>query len=722
MPDGVARLVRVGERTVRLTNPEKVLFPGDPDAGIGPTTKAELVEYYWRIAPVLLPHLAGRPVTRKRWPHGTGEGAEPFFTKNLDSGTPDWVPRAAVVHHERTVDYPLVDEVATLVWCAQMAAIELHVPQWRLPADVLAGRRPYSLDAATAAPDRLVVDLDPGPGVGLAQCCEVALAARELLDGMGLVCVPVTSGSKGLHLYARLEGVGAAGASAFAAELAESLAAELPALAITQMKRSLREGRVFVDHTQNNPAKTTVSPYSVRGRLQPWVAAPRTWAEIEEGASGGGEGGSGSLRHLRMAEVLERVLDGDAFAPLLPPGEAAGEVARDDVGDGPGGVGTSDDGTLDGKADGDTPRARKAGSPARSTTPARSAAPPPAPPAPSPRATAKATARRRPTSVPPMLASTYDPITHGDLELPRWTFETKWDGYRAVVSVLAADDGDGDGAQGDPDAAVWFTARSGRDLTPEFADLAHAPDALQDHDAVLDAEIIALDDDGRPSFHRLQNRAGPPKPPLRLVVFDVLALDGVDLVTRPLAERRAVLAALDLPVADPRAGIGEGEGGWFVSPVHDGTLVEALAADAAADGEGVLAKRADSPYLPGKRTGAWVKVKHHGEARVVIGGWRPGQGRREGGIGSLLLGVREPGGDLRYVGKVGTGFSDAELDRLLTELSPLRRATSPFAAVPREEARVAVWVEPTVVGEVTFDSWTPDGVLRAARWSGQVSD
>ncbi|HCX84754.1 MAG TPA: hypothetical protein DHV14_06405, partial [Micrococcales bacterium] len=411
MPDGVARLVRVGERTVRLTNPEKVLFPGDPDAGVGPTTKAELVEYYWRIAPVLLPHLAGRPVTRKRWPHGTGEGAEPFFTKNLDSGTPDWVPRAAVVHHERTVDYPLVDEVATLVWCAQMAAIELHVPQWRLPADVIAGRRPYSLDAATAPPDRLVVDLDPGPGVGLAQCCEVALAARDLLDGMGLACVPVTSGSKGLHLYARLEGVGAAGASAFAAELAESLAAELPALAITQMKRSLREGRVFVDHTQNNPAKTTVSPYSVRGRLQPWVAAPRTWAEIEEGASGGGEGGSGSLRHLRMAEVLERVLDGDAFAALLPPGEAAGEVPRDDV-----------------VRDFERTAGRSAG---RSAEPARG--------------TGRATARRRPTSVPPMLASTYDPITHGDLEPPRWTFETKWDGYRAIVSVLAADDGDGDG-------------------------------------------------------------------------------------------------------------------------------------------------------------------------------------------------------------------------------------------------------------------------------------
>lgn len=132
-----------------------------------------------------------------------------------------------------------------------------------------------------------------------------------------------------------------------------------------------------------------------------------------------------------------------------------------------------------------------------------------------------------------------------------------------------------------------------------------------------------------------------------------------------------------------------------------------------------MAKRLDSRYLPGRRSPAWVKVKHQAEARVVVGGWRPGQGRREGGIGSLLLGIAGEGDHLRYVGKVGTGFTDAELDRLLALLEPLREDANPFTTpVPDPEARVAVWVRPEVTGEVTFDSWTPDGVLRAARWRG----
>ena len=172
MPE--ASQVRVGERLIRITNPEKVLFPGDG------TTKADLIDYYLRIAPLILPLLAGRPVTRKRWPHGTA--SEPFFTKNLDSGTPDWVPRARVAHHERTFSYPLVQDEATLVWLGQMASIELHVPQWRLPAAVLAGTSTLTLDGDATKPDRLVVDLDPGPGVGLEECCEVALAARRYAE------------------------------------------------------------------------------------------------------------------------------------------------------------------------------------------------------------------------------------------------------------------------------------------------------------------------------------------------------------------------------------------------------------------------------------------------------------------------------------------------------------------------------------------------------------
>lgn len=314
-----------------------------------------------------------------------------------------------------------------------------------------------------------------------------------------------------------------------------------------------------------------------------------------------------------------------------------------------------------------------------------------------------------------MLATSFDPITHAELDPERWSFEPKWDGYRAIAAMQ--------------DGEVRLVGRSGRDLTSEFPGLAVVPEALTDHDALLDAEIVALRD-GRASFHALQEHGTAPRPPLRLVVFDVLELDGVDLTAQPLAARAEILEMLDLPPADIGAstGLGDGDAGWLRSPTLPGTLEAALAATAAVEGEGVMAKRLDSPYRPGRRSPAWVKVKHQAEARVVVGGWRPGQGRREGGIGSLLLGVREGGGEegdgaLRYVGKVGTGFSDAELARLLAILEPLRTRTTPFTTpVPAVEARVAVWVRPEVEGEVTFDSWTPDGSLRAARWRGLATD
>lgn len=205
------------------------------------------------------------------------------------------------------------------------------------------------------------------------------------------------------------------------------------------------------------------------------------------------------------------------------------------------------------------------------------------------------------------------------------------------------------------------------------------------------------------------------------MIFDVLELDDVDLTGQPLSARTEVLAALDLPAADHAPGepLPAGEGGWLTSPALPGSLAAALEASHAVGGEGVMAKRLDARYLTGRRSPAWVKVKHQAEARVVVGGWRPGQGRREGGIGSLLLGIAGEGDHLRYVGKVGTGFTDAELDRLFALLDPLRAEVSPFTTpVPAPEARVAVWVRPEVAGEVTFDSWTPDGVLRAARWRG----
>ena len=289
----IEHMVRVGGRRLRLTNLEKVLYPATG------TTKGEVIDYYTRIAPLLLPHVNGRPVTRKRWPDGVGtqeHPLDPFFAKHLEPGAPDWVARRPIEHSTGAKDYPLVADVATLVYLAQVASLELHVPQWR-----------FTPDGEHGKPDRIVLDLDPGPGVGLTECAEVARWAREILDGMGLDAAPVTSGSKGIHLYAALPGDQTSDQiSALARELARAIEADHSDLVVSQMAKSMRPGRVFIDWSQNNGAKTTIAPYSLRGRMEPTVAAPRTWEELADPG----------LRQLHFDEVLARTDDGDPMAAL----------------------------------------------------------------------------------------------------------------------------------------------------------------------------------------------------------------------------------------------------------------------------------------------------------------------------------------------------------------------------------------------------------------------
>lgn len=280
--------VEVDGRTIRFTHPDKVLYEATG------TTKADVLEYYLAVAPLLMTYAGRRPVTRKRWPDGTDDKS--FFEKNLPSHAPDWVPRVAIEHSSRTVRYPVLDSPAALAWFAQQAALELHVPQWTLENDEPGRTR------------RIVIDLDPGEDVDLDTTAKVALRVRDLLSEAGLDSFPVTSGSKGIHLYARLEkAVTAASASKVAKQIAQSLAKQTPDLVTATMKRSIREGKVFVDWSQNSGAKTTVAPYSLRGRAEPWVAAPRSWEEL----------GDGGLAHLHWDEVLKRLdSDGDLLDGL----------------------------------------------------------------------------------------------------------------------------------------------------------------------------------------------------------------------------------------------------------------------------------------------------------------------------------------------------------------------------------------------------------------------
>ena len=263
-PEDVVRVEADG-RAVKVTHLDKVLYPRTG------TTKAEVLHHYASLAPVLLPLLAGRCVTRIRWPHGVGD--QSFFEKNTPAGTPSWVRVVEVPGSGGNVRFPVVEDLATLIWLANLSALELHVHQWRVDAE----GRPQP-------PDRLVVDLDPGEPAGLGECAQVALAARDWLEERGLRCVPVLSGSKGMHLYASLaeHPVGdSEEASSVARELATSLQATHPRLVTATMTKSRRVGKVFVDWSQNSASKTTVTPYSLRGREQPTVAAPLTWAEVE---------------------------------------------------------------------------------------------------------------------------------------------------------------------------------------------------------------------------------------------------------------------------------------------------------------------------------------------------------------------------------------------------------------------------------------------------------
>ena len=292
--------VEVDGRRIVLSNLDKVLYPG---TGF---TKGEVIDYYARVAPVLLPHLADRPVSFKRYPDGVdGEG---FFAKNAPRGTPDWVrtvrlPAPGSGMDRETLDYVVIQDLPTLVWAANLAALELHVPQWTV------GPR-----GGVRQPDLLVLDLDPGAPATVVECARVACMLRDLLADDGLDAYPKTSGSKGMQVYASVAAASEERTSAYARDLAQRLERQHPDLVVSRMAKNLRPGKVLVDWSQNNVAKTTVAPYSLRARPEPTASTPVSWDEVEECRR------PGDLTFL-AEDVLERVeKDGDLFEPLLHEG------------------------------------------------------------------------------------------------------------------------------------------------------------------------------------------------------------------------------------------------------------------------------------------------------------------------------------------------------------------------------------------------------------------
>jgi bifunctional non-homologous end joining protein LigD len=790
------QVVTIEGRTIKLTNLDKVLYPQTQ------TTKADILSYYAQVGPTMLPHLRDRPATRKRWPDGVGDvkGKRPtvFFNKDLGAGTPDWVERRTIAHRDHDNDYPVINDLATLAWLAQLAALEIHVPQWR-----------FGPNGKPQNPDRLVLDLDPGPGVSLAQCAWTAMLVRDILRDIGHDPVPVTSGSKGIHLYAPLDGSQTSEqATEVARELALALESDHPDLVISSMKRSERDGKVFIDWSQNNGAKTTVSPYSLRGRERPWIAAPRTWDELEDP----------DLRQLEYEKVITRVADlGDPLAPLAPgagrdrlatyrsmrdpaktpepvPGgptdgqqdgfrfviqehharrlhydvrlEHDGVLASWAVPKAPptdpkinhlavrtedhpmeyltfhgsipkgqygaGAMRIWDTGTyrlhkwregkeviitLFGQPDGGLGGVRKfalihTGSgdsqPEKNwlmhlmdTDPEDMAAR-------DDHVVERGSVEEAdfPEQVEPMLATLTDAAHFGDES--GWAFEMKWDGVRTVAYLAAG--------------RVKLLSRKGRDDTKAYFDVADALPKINVKTAILDGEVVVTDAAGRPNFGLLQHRINLTKPadiertaktyPAQLMLFDILELNGQSLIKKTYQERREILENLIPPEPGSRI---------QVPPIFEGDLRAALETADQLRLEGVVAKRRNSICQPGRRTHTWLKIKLHRAQEVVIGGWREGQGRRGGGVGSLLMGVPTEAG-LHYVGRVGSGFNDRQLDDIQAKLEKLTRKTSAFIDVPREDARDAHWVTPSLVGEVTYGELTEPGRLRHPVWRGLRPD
>lgn len=323
-------------------------------------------------------------------------------------------------------------------------------------------------------------------------------------------------------------------------------------------------------------------------------------------------------------------------------------------------------------------------------------------------------------AIAPMLATAAKVADLGSPE--RWAYEVKWDGYRAVAAVVGAGAA---GTRAGAAGALRLRSRSGLDLAAAYPELGELTTALAGHAAVLDGEIVALDADGRSDFGRLQHR-GDATAGVRAhyMAFDVLHLDGVSLLAEPYTRRRELLQALLT------------EGRHVHVPTTFGSDLDvALDVSRSLRLEGIVAKRLDGPYLPGRRARTWLKIKHVRMQEVVVVGWTPGSGRRAGTLGSLLLAVpggapgtaprpdATPGaGQWSYVGKVGTGFTDRDLDEIRSVLAGRERATPVVRDVPRVDAKAAHWVEPDLVGEVTFAEWTDTGRLRHPAWRGWRPD
>jgi bifunctional non-homologous end joining protein LigD len=307
-------VTRVGGRTLTLTNLDKVLYPS-----VG-FSKAEVIDYYLRIAPVILPHIRDRAMTRLRFPDGVGPDRAPFYEKNAPIGTPEWVRRVKVNTSDGIIDYIVADDEAAVVWLANLAALEMHVPQWTVssarPEDGIISLPELEPHAGEPLANRVVVDLDPGAGMTIVDSARAALIVAARLAEDGMLPIAQTSGSKGIQVYAAIAPTRTKSAWGYVKQLNASLHKAQPDFFVATMSVEQRAGRIYVDYNQNLAARNTIAPYSMRGRERPAVATPVTWEEL------GSVRGPDDLR-FTPEDVLVRVAEyGDLAADLLHPDAA----------------------------------------------------------------------------------------------------------------------------------------------------------------------------------------------------------------------------------------------------------------------------------------------------------------------------------------------------------------------------------------------------------------
>ena len=767
-------IFEAGDRKVRLSNLGKVYWPG---AGY---TKGDLIAYYYNVAELILPHLAGRPLTMKRMPDGI-EGHE-FYEKNAPSHTPDWVPRCLVETSGSRNDFLMTDDVAALLYVANLGCIEFH------PL--------HSQCSRIDLPDYLFFDLDPNPPIEFSDVLAVAHHVTSALDALSLPFYAKTSGRHGMQIYVPiLHGPTYEDVRNFVAAIGRAVRDADPDRVTMEHDKSKRTGKVFIDHNMNRFGANIAAVYSLRPRPEATVSTPLRMEEIA--------GGIVQPEDFTMANVHDRFTrTGDLFeglktkpVDLRPAMEALGLPVPDLVTDvkeklveydakrdfqrtpEPAGGSAPEHGTRfviqkhaarrlhydlrlerDGvlcswavprglpTTPGDRrlavrtedhpleyldfeawiPKGEYGGGEMRIFDRGTYEAPEWEPKKITVRLhgervrgeyhlvktsqdwlvfLSKRSATEQaalPPPMKPMLAES----SHEPFDDDAWTFEPKFDGVRTLAYVAT------DGTQ--------LASRTGRDQTASYPELANLATYVNAINAVLDGEIVVLDRDGRPSFQLLQQRLNLSSPTeiararerfaAHMYVFDILWLDGDDLTPLPLTERRERLKEVVTqtgPISVTYSA--DGQGRAFFEAVKGLGL------------EGMIAKRLESPYVSGKRTKDWRKIKALRTQDCVVLGWTPGGGSRSDAFGALLVGAFVDG-NLSWIGQVGTGFTAKLLRDIQDKLDRIEVPRAPIDDGELAAVRGAHWVRPELVCEVEYLELTAGRRLRAPSFKGFRSD